>query len=135
MVKIFDQFGNETKRVYDFVIGRTKYELKAWTRWAPWSDEAFLNQFVKDISSIDNLKNLQWIFMRTEDINSITLHQYVINALNNSKGREALSKVNIVNIRKIPTLENVINENKVDMLVDFFIKKENFDIIFKVVNL
>lgn len=47
------------QRVYDFTVGMKKYELKAWIRWAHWSDEAFLNQFVKDIASIDNLNNLQ----------------------------------------------------------------------------
>lgn len=59
MVRVFNEFGDETKRVYDFTVGMKKYELKAWIRWAHWSDEAFLNQFVKDIASIDNLNNLQ----------------------------------------------------------------------------
>ena len=75
MVEIFDQFGNETKRVYDFVIDGKKYELKAWTKWAPWSDEAFLNQFVKDIASIGDLENLQWVFMKTEDITEESLYK------------------------------------------------------------
>ena len=75
MVEIFDQFGNETKRVYDFVIDGKKYELKAWTKWAHWSDEAFLNQFVKDIASIGDLENLQWVFMKTEDITEESLYK------------------------------------------------------------
>ena len=135
MVKVFNEFGDETKRVYDFTVGMKKYELKAWTRWAHWSDEAFLNQFVKDIANINNLNNLQWVFMKTEDITNITLYQYVVKALSNSKGREMFSKVNIVKIKEIIKLKDITEVNKVDKLIDYLSKKENFDKIFKIVEL
>lgn len=135
MVKIFDQFGNETKRVYDFVIGRTKYELKAWTKWAHWSDEAFLNQFVKDIASIGDLENLQWVFMRTEDITEENLHKYIISTLKSQQGRDRLSNLNLEKtVNLFSFSEKIKDSNKlVENIIKHFENKEKFYTLFKVV--
>lgn len=132
MVEIFDQFGNETKRVYDFVIDGKKYELKAWTKWAPWSDEAFLNQFVKDITSIDNLKNLQWVFMKTEDITEENLYKYIIQALKNEAKSEKLLKIEVSQVIKLTGIENIDDANKVNHIVQYLSNKNNFRKIFNV---
>ncbi len=91
--QVVHMFGlDEVKRVYDFVIDGKKYELKAWTKWAHWSDDAFLNQFVKDIASIGDLENLQWVFMRTEDITEENLHKYIMNALKTEKCEQLMNR-------------------------------------------
>ena len=133
MVKIFDEFGNEMKRVYDFVIKEKKYELKAWTRWAHWSDEAFLNQFIKDIASIDNLKNLQWVFMKTEDITEENLYKYVIQALKNGAKSEKLLKIKADQVIKLTGIKDINDANKVNHIVQYFSNKNNFRKIFNVV--
>lgn len=135
MVKVFNEFGDETKRVYDFAVGPVKYELKAWTRWAHWSDEAFLNQFVKDIASIDNLNNLQWVYMKTENITNITLYQYVVKALNNGKKLDKLSDIDVNKLIKLSGIEDINDANKADYLIRYLSDKSNFDKIFKVVEL
>ena len=136
MVKIFDEFGNETKRVYDFVIKEKKYELKAWTRWAHWSDEAFLNQFVKDIASIDKLGNLQWVFMKTENITEESLHKYIIRTLKSQKGRNELIRYLKLEQTKAlfgfpPKIED--SNELVENIIKHFENKEKFYTLFKVV--
>ena len=133
MVEIFDQFGNETKRVYDFVIKKKKYELKAWTKWAHWSDEAFLNQFVKDIASIGDLENLQWVFMKTEDITEESLHKYVIKAIDKNRDLKILVNMNSDKLTNTLGIKDINNINKIEKLTKYFSDKDNFEKIFKVV--
>ena len=109
-----------------------KYELKAWTKWAPWSDEAFLNQFVKDITSIDNLKNLQWVFMKTEDITEENLYKYIIQALKNEAKSEKLLKIEVSQVIKLTGIENIDDANKVNHIVQYLSNKNNFRKIFNV---
>lgn len=136
MVEIFDQFGNETKRVYDFVIDGKKYELKAWTKWAPWSDEVFLNQFVKDIASIGDLENLQWVFMKTENITEESLHKYIIRTLKSQKGRNEL--IRYLKLEQTKALfgfpKKIEDSNElVENIIKHFENKEKFYTLFKVV--
>jgi len=135
MVKVFDQFGDETKRIYDFTVGIKKYELKAWTKWAHWSDDAFLNQFVKDISSIDNLNNLQWVFQKTTDITQESLHEYVIKALSSNKGRNMLANLKIDKVKKILNFTDKLlkPEEMVNNILRYFDNVEKFNAIFKVI--
>ena len=51
-----------------------------------------MNQFVKDIASIGDLENLQWVFMRTEDITEENLHKYIMNALKTEKCEQLMNR-------------------------------------------
>lgn len=130
MVKVFNEFGDETKRVYDFTVGMKKYELKAWTRWAHWSDEAFLNQFVKDIANIDNLNNLQWVFQKTEDITQISLHKNIFSALKTEKCEQLINEY--ISKEKLEQMlgTKLKSKNSRDALVEFLEKGNNFESIF-----
>lgn len=56
-------------------------------------------------------------------------------ALSNSKGREIFSKVDIAKIEEVIKLKDITEVNKVEKLIDYLSKKENFDKIFKIVEL
>lgn len=132
-MEIFKQFREETKRVYDFVIKEKKYELKAWTKWASWSDEAFLNQFVKDIVSIDKLDNLQWIFMKTEDITKESLHKYVIKAIDKNRDLKILKELDVNKLKDKLGIIEMDDSNKIEALIGYLSDDDNFKNIFKVV--
>ncbi len=135
--QVVHMFGlDEVKRVYDFMVDGKRYELKAWTKWAHWSDEAFLNQFVKDIANIDNLKNLQWVFMKTEDITEENLHKYVIKVLKSQQGRNKL--IRCLELEKTKALfgflKKIEDSNElVENIIKHFENKEKFYTLFKVV--
>ena len=133
MVEIFKQFREETKRVYDFVIKEKKYELKAWTRWASWSDDAFLNQFVKDIASIGDWDNLQWVFMKTEDITEESLHKYVIKAIDKNRDLKIFNGLDVNKLKDKLGVIEMDDSNKIEELIGYLGNDDNFKNIFKVV--
>lgn len=104
----------------------------SWTKWAHWSDEAFLNQFVKDIAGIDHLNELQWVFQKTEDITQESLHGYVSKALKTKINTGNLAGVKTDKLMLLTGIRDITETNKMFHFIQYFSKKSNFDKIFKV---
>ena len=95
-----------------------------------------MNQFVKDIASIGDLENLQWVFMKTEDITEESLHKYIIRTLKSQKGRNEL--IRYLKLEQTKALfgfpQKIEDSNElVENIIKHFENKEKFYALFKVV--
>ena len=76
--------GKNIGRIYDIAIDGIKYELKNWSQFFP---STIKTQFIRDLSNIDHLTQLKWVFNKTGGMPDIgTLKTKVLKALKKADG-------------------------------------------------
>ena len=128
---------DEFKRIYDityetFENGRDvikKLELKNWNNFYP---ENIKNQFVKDLQTMKNFGEIEWIFNKTDVINDIpTLKTKVMGALD----LKVLDQIPLDKVEKLLSGKNFgeINRfNKSEKLLEALKDNSIFEAIFKI---
>ncbi len=123
--------GKNIGRIYDIAIDGIKYELKNWSRFFP---STIRTQFIRDLSNIDNLAQLKWVFNKTDGMPDIgTLKKKVIDVLESASGKEALKQVPLEKIADFTKLKNLNEATKVQAFISHMKDINNFKKVFNVV--
>ena len=128
--------GKNIGRIYDIAIDGIKYELKNWSQFFP---STIKTQFIRDLSNIDHLTQLKWVFNKTGGMPDIgTLKTKVLKALKKADGSPVDELVDMFAsgssdfAKKMEKLFKTSIEDA-DELIEALGKDANFSQIFEVV--